>query len=138
MRTRSTGGERPLLESADREARAAGRDLPRVGGLDPVPFRRRPIEDRVRDRDRLAAPLAEGDDERVQLVLFREQHVRLDALVLAVENEEGDLDAVAADVLDLGVQDQGVDRAVADVVALDVVDDPFGRERREGIPRLRR
>src|SRR2546425_997608 len=120
-----------LLVPPDRERGSAGRDLLAVRRLDTMAFHRGPVEDRVRNRDLLAASLPEHDGERVQGVLVIEDDVRLERFELLVENEQGDARAVTGHVFDPQVIHEDVDRTVSDEVADDVIDDLVLRSRGE-------
>ena len=114
--------ERLVLEPPDGEGRAPGGDLSRVGGLDTVTFRRRPVQYGAGHRDLLAAPLPQRDDIGVEGVLVVEDQGGLQAAVLAMVHEDRYADAIAGDVLDVLVPHQDVDLAVADEIADDVID----------------
>jgi len=91
--------------------------------LNAVPFYGRAVQNRGGDRDLLAAPLSERNNERVQLVLVGENDVGAGALPLSVEYEDWDVVTVAGDIFHHVVAHHDVDGSVADEVAYDVVAD---------------
>src|SRR5437879_191108 len=117
------GGEGLLLVTPDGEGRPTGRHLPAVRRLDAMAFVGGPVQNRVRDGDLLRASLPEQDHERVQRIVVVEDDVRLDRLVLLVEDEERDARSVTGDVFDAEVRHEDVHGSVPDEIADDVVDD---------------